>query len=149
MKEIKKNTTTFGCVVVSDEEAVILNRLRDYYNNTTHHSINAFSDYETRCLLRLVARYGEDGVREGINKVECSDFLSGRKGCDWAPDLAWIVTPRNFDRILNGKYDDFKYASSGKSGGTVGAAPASPAFSSFDNDEFLDAALNRGFSDFG
>lgn len=144
MKEKKRNTTTFSCVVVSDKEETLLKRLLEFYNNnTTQKKILAFSDYEKRCLISLLARYGEERVKEGFKKAEQSDFLSGRKGCDWSADLRWIVTPRNFENILNGRYDDYKYGSNRTSKNNE----ASSALSSFEDDEFIKAALARGFSD--
>ena len=144
MKEKKNNTTTVcGNVVVNDNEALI-SRLLDFYNNnTTLKTIFSLSDYEKSCLITLNQQYGEEVIKQGFLKADASDFLSGRKGCDWSPDFRWIVTPHNFQNILNGKYDDYKYGSNRTSKNNV----ASSALSSFEDDEFIKAALARGFFD--
>ncbi|MFZ2445720.1 MAG: hypothetical protein WAW37_05140 [Syntrophobacteraceae bacterium] len=36
-------------------------------------------------------------------KVRASDFLMGRKK-DWQADLEWIIRPKNFPKVLEGKY---------------------------------------------
>ena len=144
LKEKKNNTTTVcGNVVVNDNEALI-SRLLDFYNNnTTLKTIFSLSDYEKSCLITLNQQYGEEVIKQGFLKADASDFLSGRKGCDWSPDFRWIVTPHNFQNILNGKYDDYKYGSNRTSKNNV----ASSALSSFEDDEFIKAALARGFFD--
>ncbi|MBR6784531.1 MAG: hypothetical protein IKM32_07540 [Clostridia bacterium] len=90
-------------------------------------------------LLDLaVMRYGEERVKECFRKAEQSDFLSGRKGCDWSADFDWIIKPNHIESILNGKYDDFKYNNKPAQQNTL---------SSFSGDEFIEAALARGFDD--
>ena len=156
MKEKKRDTTTFcGVVVVNDKEALI-RRLLDYYNNnTTQKTVINLSDYEKNCLLSLVRLYGEEKIRQCFDMVAASDFLSGRKGCDWLPDFRWIVTQKNFEKIISGKYNDYKYcrnkqnSTSDDRGQGRGERFSTTAVSesSFDPDEFWSAALNRGFSD--
>ena len=150
MKE-KKNTTTFlGCVVLTDRVTLYV-RLLDYYYNTTHKKINSISGYEISCLDRLEACYGEERIKEAFERAERSDFLSGRKGCDWCADFRWIITPRNFKNILAGKYDDFSYNKKpfvrqpSAASGYSAAVPST--LSSFEGDEFIEAALARGFDD--
>lgn len=48
--------------------------------------------------------HGRDGWRDMLNRVEQSSFLCGRSG-DWrGADLDWLCKPKNFAKVLSGKY---------------------------------------------
>lgn len=43
-----------------------------------------------------------------FDRIEASDFLTGRAntGREWKADLDWCLNPANFDKILEGRYDN-------------------------------------------
>ena len=45
-----------------------------------------------------------DWWKEFFLRVKASDFLMGKTGKPFSPDLEWLVTKSNFDKILNGRY---------------------------------------------
>jgi hypothetical protein len=54
-----------------------------------------------------------DYWRNLFAKVAGSDFLCGRK-TDWRADLEWLVTPKNFDKVIEGHYDNNHGATNGR-----------------------------------
>ena len=156
MKEIKENNNNGSVVVVTESTVTLYGRLKGYFNdNTTFPKIKNLSKRQRMLLDLAVMRYGEERVKECFRKAEQSDFLSGRKGCEWSADFDWIIKPNNIEGILNGKYDDFKYDKPTKptkpTEPTKPTKPTKPTeqntLSSFSDDEFIEAALARGFND--
>jgi hypothetical protein len=43
--------------------------------------------------------------RSFFGKVAASDFLCGRGSTDWRADLEWLLRPKNFLKVIEGKYD--------------------------------------------
>lgn len=62
----------------------------------------------------LRTRWREDVSRQHLewwvvffNKVNCSDFLTGRiPGKDFCADLEWLLRQSNFIKVIEGKYDN-------------------------------------------
>ena len=53
---------------------------------------------------------GEVTFEQFFEKVDASDFLSGRKG-SWCSTFDWITIPNNALKIIEGNYDDRKHKS--------------------------------------
>jgi hypothetical protein len=60
----------------------------------------------------LKARWREDSARQNLEfweklfkYIEKSDFLCGRSS-SWQADLEWIISPSNFVKIIEGKYEN-------------------------------------------
>lgn len=58
-------------------------------------------------IRRAVNFYGMDKIRTAFQTVENTPFLSG-KVKDWCADINWIFANGNIDKILNGKYREYK-----------------------------------------
>jgi hypothetical protein len=56
-------------------------------------------------LKARLREHGIDGWREVLAKVEASPFLRGEK-TSFRADLDWLSGPKNFAKVLAGKYDD-------------------------------------------
>lgn len=54
-----------------------------------------------------------DYWRSLFSKVAGSDFLCGRRG-DWRANLEWLITPKNFDKVIEGHYDNNPGAANGR-----------------------------------
>ena len=63
-------------------------------------------DTETN-IRRAINFYGMDKIRTAFRTVENTPFLSG-KVKDWCADINWIFANGNIDKILNGKYREYK-----------------------------------------
>lgn len=94
-----------------DYEAV-----REYYNRRLREtgSVMAPARYrlgeDRRAAIRARLReYGRDNpgvVREVIDRAVASDFLNGRNDRSWRADLGWLLGPKNFEKVLEGRYDN-------------------------------------------
>ena len=142
MIEKKENYENLFCVV-SDRQVTIYGELVDFYNkHTTSGKINTLSKSQMDCLDKDLELFGTERIKEAFRMAEESDFLSGRKFSEWSADFDWIIRPRNITSILNGKYNDFRYGPPKHKN----PAPTENTVSSFDADEFLEAALKRSMS---
>ena len=124
-----------------------LNEIREYFNaNTTFQKVESLSERQVNILISSLRSFGAEKIKQAFARAERSDYLTGRKGCDWHADFDWIIVPAHIANILNGKYDDFKYRSNAYNSFGVKSG-AGDSESSFDLDEFVAAALNRGFKE--
>ncbi len=113
-----------------------------YFNSvTSFQKQETINDYQMDALAESIRVFGVDGVKKGFLMAESSDYLTGRKGCDWRADFNWLIKPHNLQKVLNGNYVDFKYRRK------FVFVPEPLPNSSFEPDEFYDAALSRGFGE--
>jgi hypothetical protein len=49
---------------------------------------------------------GLDGWKAMLAKVEASRFLCGENDRGWCADIDWLTKPKNFEKVLSGKYDN-------------------------------------------
>lgn len=73
-----------------------------------------------------------------FERAASSRFLSEPKS-GWRCTIGWLTDPVNMDKVLAGKYDDYKKPRNRKANQTIGDAD-----SGFDTEEFFQAALRRG-----
>ena len=52
--------------------------------------------------------HGRDAVYEMITKAAASDFLNGKNKRTWVADFEWLFRPTNFQKVLEGNYDNKK-----------------------------------------
>ena len=43
---------------------------------------------------------------EVCNRIEASDFLTGRKDGKWSASFDWIIKPENWVKVMEGNYDN-------------------------------------------
>lgn len=53
-----------------------------------------------------IKEYGLDKVYEMISKASRSDFLNGKNNKGWRADFSWLFLPTNFQKVLEGNYDN-------------------------------------------
>jgi hypothetical protein len=70
------------------------------------------SDFEQGDLLALDESGAIGAMRRYFERVRASDFLMGRGTCDFRADFEWLMRPNNFVKVLEGRYDNRKPASS-------------------------------------
>lgn len=72
--------------------------------------VKSLGDYSKRMLLQLMAQKSDIDFEKLFERVERSDFLTGRNG-RWSKggnkaSFEWIIRPDNVNKILSGKYDN-------------------------------------------
>ena len=72
--------------------------------------VKSLGDYSKRMLLQLMAQKSDLDFEKLFERVERSDFLTGRNG-RWSKggnkaSFEWIIRPDNVNKILSGKYDN-------------------------------------------
>ena len=136
-----KKDNNIDCVVVVDKEA-LYEDIRQYFNNnTTFAKVQKLDNSQRWWLGDAIDTFGIERVKEAHVIAEQSDYLTGRKGSEWHADFSWLIRPRNLRKVLSGRYRDFKY----KAKKTPKFTEVS--FSSFEPDEFYDAAIEKGFDE--
>lgn len=58
-------------------------------------------------LLRArIREYGEKTILEAIDNIRVSDFLKGKNDRGWMITFDWFLLPSNFQKVLEGNYDN-------------------------------------------
>lgn len=68
--------------------------------------IAALSEVRKSHIRARVNEFGIDKFYLVLEKVGNSDFMAGDNDRNWRPTIDWIITPNNFLKILEGKYDN-------------------------------------------
>ncbi len=68
-------------------------------------SVKSLSDKRKKGIDEIQALMTEITFEQFFEKIESSDFLTGRKG-DWQTSFDWIIKPANAVKILEGNYDN-------------------------------------------
>lgn len=55
---------------------------------------------------KRIRDYGLDKVLEAVSKVKTSKFLCGENEKGWYATYDWFILPSNFQKVLEGNYDD-------------------------------------------
>ena len=61
-----------------------------------------------KAITARVKEYGLDKVQEVFNKVQASKFLRGESDSGWKATFDWVVKASNFQKVMEGNYDDRK-----------------------------------------
>ena len=69
-------------------------------------------------IKKRLKEYGADCFKKAIDEISNSDFLQGKvcsKGYDpFNLDFDWLIKPKNFPRVIEGKYRNKTYSSNAK-----------------------------------
>lgn len=66
--------------------------------------VEVISDERKGYMNARVGEFGMQKVIEVLRKAGESEWLNGRNDRAWKADFEWIIRPRNFIKILEGKY---------------------------------------------
>lgn len=82
--------------------------LVEAWNNSGFRRIERMSPSSTRYKManRRIEEYGIDKVLEALYRADKSDFLHGKSDRGWEMDFDWFVKPSNFQKVLEGNYDN-------------------------------------------
>lgn len=97
--------------------------LMKYFNekmeNQMISNIVSLSEKRKTAIKARAREYGKDALRSVIDKAAASDFMNGKNDRSWVANFDWIFKPTNFEKILNGNYDNRDIASRGVERGMV------------------------------
>jgi hypothetical protein len=57
-------------------------------------------------LVNRIEEYGYDNVLKALDKIPRSEFLLGNNKTGWKITFDWMFLPDNFQKVLDGKYDN-------------------------------------------
>ena len=84
----------------------------DFFNKTVEESGAVFPKVRGATGKRVgyirarIREYGIGSVYEVITKASTSDFLNGKNSRGWTATFDWIFLPTNFQKVLEGNYDN-------------------------------------------
>ena len=106
-KEVKKDLSNDKSDIypVSHHKKIVdeWNTLSDLGIKTLR-SITPNSNREKNLKARL-KEFGEDSFKEIVDHIRHSKYLQGKVN-GWKVDFDWVVLPSNYQKVLDGKYDD-------------------------------------------
>lgn len=95
-------------------------------------SVRSLSDARKKAIKARLNTYAVDDFKQCFENAEASSFLKGGNQRNWTATFDWLIKDQNMAKVLDGNYNDK---------GTTGMC------SSFDSDEFIEAALSRDWGD--
>jgi predicted phage replisome organizer len=116
------------------KEKIDYQQIIDLFNTicTSFPSVRSLSDARKKAIKARLNTYTVDDFKECFENAEASSFLKGGNNRNWTATFDWLIKDSNMAKVLDGNYNDAKDVSG----------------SSLNNvDEFVTAALSRGFED--
>lgn len=95
-------------------------------------SVRSLSEARKKAIKARLNTYTVDDFKQCFENAEASSFLKGGNQRNWTATFDWLIKDQNMAKVLDGNYNDK---------GTTGMC------SSFDSDEFIEAALARDWND--
>lgn len=96
-------------------------------------SVRSLSDARKKAIKARLNTYTVDDFKLCFENAESSSFLKGGNDRNWTATFDWLIKDTNIAKVLDGNYSNKAQAQS------------KPSKSSFDRNEFLNAALNRSY----
>jgi predicted phage replisome organizer len=96
-------------------------------------SVRSLSDARKKAIKARLNTYTVDDFKLCFENAESSSFLKGGNDRNWTANFDWLVKDSNMAKVLDCNYSNKAQAQS------------KPSKSSFDRNEFLNAALNRSY----
>lgn len=114
-KEINSfGSTSTNAKIDSQEPKIDFLRILDAWNTALveRHSvipkIRGIKSTRRKHISARCREYGEEVFFEMIRKAVASDFLNGKNQRGWIATIDWCVLPTNFQKIIDGNYDNKK-----------------------------------------
>ena len=95
-------------------------RIIDGWNSLGLNKVKAINPDTSRyaMLRKRLKDYGVDTIVEGVDKIRNSSFLQGHNNKGWTVTFDWFIKPDNFQKVIDGNYDDRKAVSQNTKAGT-------------------------------
>ncbi len=94
-------------------------------------SVRSLSDARKKAIKARLNTYTVDDFKQCFENAEASSFLKGSNNRNWTATFDWLIKDQNMAKVLDGNYAD-----KGASGN-----------SSFNEKEFIEAAIVRGWNE--
>jgi len=93
-------------------------RVIEEWNKTDFKAIERISPNSRRgdMVRKRITDYGVDKVVEAIHRANQSKFLKGYNHKGWTADFNWFIRPENFQKVLEGNYDNREEGGNGSRG---------------------------------
>lgn len=116
------------------KEKIDYQQIIDLFNTicVSFPSVRSLSEARKKAIKARLNTYTVDDFKQCFENAEASSFLKGSNNRNWTATFDWLIKDQNMAKVLDGNYND-------KS--TTGMC------SSFDGDEFIEAALARSWDD--
>ena len=75
-------------------------------NHSTLPRVQQIKGNRLKMLQARIRESGAEAVREAITKAARSDFLNGGGGKGFVASFDWVMRPNNFQKVLEGNYDN-------------------------------------------
>jgi phosphopantetheinyl transferase (holo-ACP synthase) len=112
----------------------IISEFISLFNTTAFPKIKILSSKQKEAVIKAVNEFGFEKLKESLIIASQSEFLNGCNQNGWVASFDWLIKPENIAKVLNGNYDGLYFK-----------PPSCDTESSFISDEFIEAALSRGF----
>ena len=85
-------------------------RIIESWNSLGLNKVKAINPDTSRyaMLRKRLKDYGVDTIVEGVDKIRNSSFLQGHNNKGWTVTFDWFIKPDNFQKVIDGNYDDRK-----------------------------------------
>jgi hypothetical protein len=109
--ESRKKTTGDSTSPNGDVSRTNVRRIQDAWNALSDIGITPIRDIDSestraKLLKARIRQVGIDGVLQAIEKIRDSPFLQGQNKRGWSIKFDWFIKPSNFQKVLEGTYDD-------------------------------------------
>lgn len=102
------NATDIDKELEEDKEKEKNKKIVEVWNATGFTKIRGIvpNSKRDKLLQARIKERGEDTVLEAIARAKGSSFLAGKNRKGWAITFDWFILPTNFQKVLEGNYDD-------------------------------------------
>ena len=76
------------------------------WNSLNLSKINSIKNKRLKMLRARIRDYGMDNVLKAIDNISKSNFLQGQNNKNWTITFDWFIKPNNFDKVLDGNYNN-------------------------------------------
>lgn len=90
------------------EKKIDYEHIKDMYNDTcvSFPKMKSLSDDRKKAIKARLNKYTIEQMKEMFEKAERSDFLKGSNPSNWQANFDWLMTDKNFAKVLDGNYDN-------------------------------------------
>lgn len=101
---------TDGQIILSKDNISPIESVVDFFNKTMASAvipkIRGSSGKRKTAIQARIREHGIDAVYEMITIASKSDFLNGKNNRNWVANFDWLFLPTNFQKVIEGNYND-------------------------------------------
>ncbi len=113
-----------------------IDEIVECFNTTAFSKIKFLSAKQKEAVMNAINEFGKEQLKNCFTIASNSEFLRGKNGMGWIASFDWLIKSENIAKVLNGNYSEVFAEQDSVNDGMI---------SSFDTDEFIAAAMARGF----